>query len=238
MNKQLHRTILHHHPAPTLLPQTKALRAMHAVIRDRYASQQTFVHYSRRIMRLLIEQALELLPYEDATSETPAGAVYHGYKLSNQLCGVSVLRAGDSMETELRDVCPDAPIGKILIQRDKETHQPKFYFANFPDDISERQVLLLDPMLATGGTAVEAISTLQMYGVQPKNIIFITLLSVANGLSKVYASFPKVRVVTSSVEEELDSNAYMLPGIGDFGDRYFGTYTIPQRHAKENMNDA
>lgn len=228
MNQQLSNKFLHHHPAPTLLPQTKALRAMHAAIRDRYASQSTFVHYSRRIMRLLIEQALDLLPYEDVTSETPAGAIYHGCKLRHQVCGVSVLRAGDSMEAELRDVYPDAPIGKILIQRDKETLQPEFYFANLPDDISERQVLLLDPMLATGGTAVEAISTLQMYGVNPKNIVFVTLLSVADGLSKVHAAFPDVRVVTSSIEEELNSNAYMLPGIGDFGDRYFGTYTIPQ----------
>lgn len=238
MNKQLRKNFQYHHPAPALLPQTKALRAMHAAIRDRYAPQHTFVHHSRRIMRLLIEQALDLLPYEDTTSETPAGAIYHGYKLSSQVCGVSVLRAGDSMEAELRDVCPDAPIGKILIQRDRETHQPKFYFANLPDDISTRQVLLLDPMLATGGTAVEAISTLQTYGVEPKNIVFVTLLSVANGLNKVYAAFPEVRVVTSSIEEELNSNAYMLPGIGDFGDRYFGTYTIPRRDAAGSMNDA
>lgn len=238
MNKQLSKNFLHHHPAPILLPQTKALRAMHAAIRDRYAPQHTFVHHSRRIMRLLIEQALDLLPYEDTTPETPAGAVYQGCRLSSQICGVSVLRAGDSMEAELRDVCPDAPIGKILIQRDRKTHQPKFYFANLPDDIPERQVLLLDPMLATGGTAVEAISTLQTYGAQPKNIVFITLLSVADGLSKVHAAFPEVRVVTSSIEEELNSNAYTLPGIGDFGDRYFGTYTIPESNEAGSGNVA
>jgi uracil phosphoribosyltransferase len=227
MNEQLHRKFTNYHPAPTLLPQTKALRAMHSTIRDRNASQQVFVHHSRRIMRLLIEQALDLLPYDETTSETPAGATYHGFKLTSKVCGVSVLRAGDSMEAELRNVCPDAPIGKILIQRDKESHQPKYYFANLPDDIGERQVLLLDPMLATGGTAVEAISTLQMHGVKTENIVFVTLLSVANGLNKVHAAFPEVRVVTSSIEEELNDNAYMLPGIGDFGDRYFGTYKAP-----------
>lgn len=238
MNKQLHSRYMYHHPTPSLLPQTKALRAMHAVIRDRHAPQQVFVHHSRRIMRLLLEQAMDLLPYEETSSETPAGAIYQGYKLSRPVCGVSVLRAGDSMESELRDICPDAPIGKILIQRDKETHQPKFFFANLPHDIAERQVLLLDPMLATGGTAVEAISTLQMHGVAPENIIFVTLLSVADGLSKVYASFPEVRVVTSSIEIELNSNAYMLPGIGDFGDRYFGTYVLPTRDDVEVETNA
>lgn len=235
MTKQEQIQYLLHHPAPTLLPQTKALQAMHAIIRDRYAPQHVFVHHSRRIMRLLIEQAIDLLPHEECTSQTPAGATYYGQKLSSPVCGVSVLRAGDSMEAELRAVCPEAPIGKILIQRDMETHLPKFFFANLPPDIANMQVLLLDPMLATGGTAVQAISTLVDYGVKPENIVFVTLLSVAKGLNAVHSAFPEVRIVTSSVEKNLNENALMMPGIGDFGDRYFGTYVVPSRDPAEDV---
>lgn len=220
-----------HYPMPTLLAQTKALKSMHVAMRDRYASQQTFVHLAGRITRLLLEQALDLLPYDAATTITPNGATYQGYRMSSPVCGVSVLRAGDSMEFELRQILPDAPIGKILIQRDKATHMPTFFFANLPKDISERQVLLLDPMLATGGTAIEAISTLCAQGVPPKNIVFVTILSVANGLNALHKAFPEVRVVTSSIEEKLTDDAFMVPGIGDFGDRYFGTYDIPKKEA-------
>jgi uracil phosphoribosyltransferase len=216
---------------PTLLVQSKALKSMHLAMRDRFASQQTFVHCAGRITRLLLEQALDLLPFDKATSTTPAGATYHGFRLAAPICGVSILRAGDSMESQLRQIMPDAPIGKVLIQRDKKTHLPKFFFANLPPDIADRKVLLLDPMLATGGTAVEAISTLRAHGVAPKNIIFVTILSVADGLSAVHKAFPEVRVVTSSIEEALNENAFMLPGIGDFGDRYFGTYVAPERTA-------
>jgi uracil phosphoribosyltransferase len=162
-------------------------------------------------------------------STTPAGAEYHGYNLTAPVCGVSIMRAGDSMEFQLRQILPNAPIGKILIQRDKKTHLPTFFFANLPPDIADRKVLLLDPMLATGGTAVEAISTLLEHGVLPENIILVTILSVAEGLNAVHKAFPEVRVVTSSIEERLNEDAFMLPGIGDFGDRYFGTYVVPEK---------
>jgi len=227
MNIETQKNFQANHPAPSLLPQTRSLKAMHAAIRDKDAPQDVFVHNSRRIMRLLMEFAIDFLPFDKVISDTPSGGRYRGYKLSAPVCGVSILRAGDSMEAELRAIMPDAPIGKILIQRDKQTLQPKFYFANLPNDIADRHVLLLDPMLATGGTAVEAISTLQTKGVPQKNIIFVTLLSVANGLRRVHDAFPEVRVVTSSIEEGLNEKAFMLPGIGDFGDRYFGTYVAP-----------
>jgi len=215
------------HPAPYMLPKTKALKAMHTIIRDKGAPHDVFVHTSRRIMRLLLEYAVDFLPHDNKTVETPSGGRYKGYEPALPVCGVSVLRAGDSMESELRAILPSAPIGKILIQRDKQTHKPKFFFANLPQDISDRFVLLLDPMLATGGTAVEALSTLQTHGVPQKNIIFVTLLSVADGLRRVHSAFPEVRVVTSSIEERLNDKALMVPGIGDFGDRYFGTSVSP-----------
>ncbi|GAA2965946.1 uracil phosphoribosyltransferase [Actinokineospora diospyrosa] len=206
-----------------LLPQTKQLRALHASIRDRHAQREDFVFNASRIIRLLVEAGLELLPFEPHDVQTPVGRTYHGLRVSSQICGVSIARAGESMEVELRAVAPGVRIGKILIQRDTTTKLPHLFYAKLPDDIADRHVLLLDPMLATGGTALAAIEVLLGRGVPQEHVVFINLLSAPEGIAAVHERFPLVRMVTSSIEERLNENAYMLPGIGDFGDRYFGT---------------
>lgn len=206
-----------------LLPQTKQLRALHTVIRDRHAGRADFVEHASRIIRQLVEAGLELLPFEPYDVQTPVGRTYHGLRATTQLCGVSVARAGESMEAELRAVLPAVRIGKILIQRDTVTKLPHLYYSKLPTDIARRHVLLLDPMLATGGTALAAIDVLLGEGVPAEHIVFVNLLSAPEGIAAVRERFPRVRMVTSSIEERLNENAYMLPGIGDFGDRYFGT---------------
>jgi uracil phosphoribosyltransferase len=206
-----------------LLPQTNQLRALHTIIRDRNARREDFVFYSGRIIRLLIEAGLNLLPFEKHEVETPVGRKYDGLRFTPQLCGVSVARAGESMEAGLRAVCRSIRIGKILIQRDKTTKLPHLYYSALPNDIAKRHVLLLDPMLATGGTALAAIKVLLDKGVAEEKIIFITLITVPEGITAVCQRHPKVKIVTSSIEERLNENAYMMPGIGDFGDRFFGT---------------
>ncbi|MBW4597757.1 MAG: uracil phosphoribosyltransferase [Brasilonema angustatum HA4187-MV1] len=206
-----------------LLPQTNQLRAMHTIIRNRHARREDFVFYSSRIMRLLIETSMNLLPFEKYQVETPVGKKYDGLRFASQLCGVSIIRAGESMETELRAICKSIRIGKILIQRDKLTKLPHIYYMNLPDDIDKRHVLLLDPMLATGGSALAAIEILLDKGVREKNIIFINFITVPEGITAVCQRFQEVNIVTSAIDERLNENAYMLPGIGDFGDRFFGT---------------
>jgi uracil phosphoribosyltransferase len=206
-----------------LLPQTGQLRAMHTIVRDRDVSRENFVFYTERIIRLLVEAGLNLLPFEPLDVTTPAGATYHGLKFARKLVGVPIIRAGESMEAGLRAVCRGVRIGKILIQRDKVTKLPRLYYSNLPQDIASRHVLLLDPMLATGGTANAAIQVLLDRGVLEENIVFVTVITVADGIAAVCERFPRVRIVTSAIEERLNDNAYMLPGIGDFGDRFFGT---------------
>lgn len=206
-----------------LLPQTNVLRALHTIIRDRDARREDFVFYAGRVMRMLVESALDLLPFEPHDVSTPIGRTYHGLRLTPRICGVSVCRAGDSMEAALRAVVPGVHIGKILIQRNKVTKLPKLYYSALPADIGQRHVMLLDPMLATGGTALAAIQVLLDEGVPQENIVFVTLLTAPEGRATVHGRFPKVRIVTSSIEEGLNPNAFMMPGIGDFGDRYFGT---------------
>ncbi|MCA2211538.1 uracil phosphoribosyltransferase [Jidongwangia harbinensis] len=206
-----------------LLPQTRHLRALHTGMRDRDADRAVFVRNAGRIHRRLVEAGLELLPFEPYDVQTPVGRTYRGVRLTSQVCGVCIARAGDSMETALTEAAPSARIGKILIQRDPVTKLPRLYYAKLPDDVAQRHVLLLDPMLATGGTALAAIDILLDRGVPEAHIVLVNVLSAPEGIAAVRKRFARVRIVTSSIEERLNENAYMLPGIGDFGDRYFGT---------------
>jgi uracil phosphoribosyltransferase len=139
------------------------------------------------------------------------------------VCGVSILRSGEAFERALRQVCEDIRIGKALIQRDEETHQAKFIYCNYPKDIDQRYVLLMDPMLATGGSAIAAIENLATHDVPSKYIIFLTLIAAPEGLKKVREQFPDMPIVTTMVDAKLNENAWIIPGLGDFGDRYFGT---------------
>ena len=120
-------------PNVHLLPQTDQLRALHTIIRDRDVSRDDFVFHSGRIIRLLVEAALDLLPFEEEVAETPVGTKYDGLRFASRLCGVSIARAGESMEAGLREVVPGVRIGKILIQRDKVTKLPKLYYSALPE---------------------------------------------------------------------------------------------------------
>lgn len=205
-----------------LLPQTNQLRALHTIIRDKHVSRGDFVFYSQRIIRQLVETGLNLLPFEKHEVETPVGRTYEGLRFHSRICGVSIIRAGESMEAGLRDVCRSIRIGKILIQRNKVTKLPHLYYHNLPGDIDQRRVLLLDPMLATGGTALAAMQVLLEKGVQEENVVFINLITVPEGITALCERHPKLKLVTSAIDERLNENAYMMPGIGDFGDRFFG----------------
>lgn len=206
-----------------VLPQTQQLRALHTLIRNREASREDFVHGARRVIRLLLEASLDRLPFEERQVTTPVGARYEGLAFAGKLCAVPVIRAGESMEGELRDLLPGIRIGKILIQRDKQTKLPHLYYSHLPEDIAERHVLLLEPMLATGGSAKAAIDVLLKAGVREERIVFVNFIASPEGLRALASAYPRVQVVTSAVEERLNPDAFMIPGVGDFGDRFFGT---------------
>ncbi|KAM0276354.1 hypothetical protein ACHAQH_006847 [Verticillium albo-atrum] len=131
------------------------------------------------------------------------------------------MRAGEAMEQGLRDCCRSVRIGKILIQRDEETAQPKLFYDKLPEDIAQRWVMLLDPMFATGGSAIMAVEVLKSRGVLEERILFLNLIASPEGVRAFTTKFPKLRVVTAFVDEGLDEKNYIVPGLGDFGDRFY-----------------
>ncbi|HNZ04552.1 MAG TPA: uracil phosphoribosyltransferase [Myxococcota bacterium] len=199
------------------------VKGLMTIIRNRETDRDRFIFYADRLIRLLVERSLEFLPMAPLSVTTPVDTEYYGARFQGEICAVSVLRAGESMEIAVREVCGKVRLGKILIQRDEKTAEPHLYYSKLPPDIADRWVLLLDPMLATGGSIVKAIEVLGQKGVPQSRIIFVNLVSCWQGLDRLFQRFPDVRVVTAEVDPGLNEHAYIVPGLGDFGDRYFGT---------------
>ena len=180
------------------------------MIRDRNTPRSDFIFYSDRIIRLLVEEGLNHLPVNEHTVVTPTGVPYTGVAFQGRICGVSILRAGEAMEGGLRECCRSVRIGKILIQRDEETAKPKLFYAKLPEDIARRWVLLLDPMLATGGSAIQAIKVLVEHGVQPEKMFFLNLIASSECLENVRRTYPQVRVISAWVDAKLSEQHYSM----------------------------
>ena len=139
------------------------------------------------------------------------------------ICGVSILRAGETMEAGLTEVCKDIPVGKILIQTSRSTGEPELYYLRLPKDIKHHRVMLMDATVATGAAAMMAIRVLLDHEVPEENINLVSLLMAESGVHTIAYAFPKVKIVTTAVDKAINDKFYVLPGIGNFGDRYFGT---------------
>ncbi|KAK7320306.1 hypothetical protein VNO77_29660 [Canavalia gladiata] len=210
------------YPNLYVIQSTFQIRGMHTLIRDSQTTKHDYVFYSDRLIRLVVEHGLGHLPFTEKQIITPTGSVYSGVDFCKRLCGVSIIRSGESMENALRACCKGIKIGKILIHREGDNGQQLIY-EKLPNDISDRHVLLLDPILGTGNSAVQAISLLLRKGVPESNIIFLNLISAPQGVHVVCKSFPRIKIVTSEIDIGLNEDFRVVPGMGEFGDRYFGT---------------
>ncbi|CAL7943393.1 unnamed protein product [Xylocopa violacea] len=207
-----------------LLPDTPQIKGLHTFIRNKETYRDEFIFYSKRLIRLVIEYALSLLPFEDVTVETPQGVLYQGKRAAtDKICGVSILRAGETMEQAVRDVCKDIRIGKILIQTNQQTGEPELYYLRLPKDIKDYKVILMDATVATGAAAIMAIRVLLDHDVAEENVLLVSLLMAESGVHSIAYAFPRVKIVTSALDPVINEKFYVLPGIGNFGDRYFGT---------------
>ncbi|KAL0089066.1 uridine kinase [Phycomyces blakesleeanus] len=207
-----------------VLPVTNQIKGIHTILRDRTTPRDEFVFYAERLTTLIMETGLGLIPFDPIQIKTPTGAVYKGLKVKDKICGVSILRAGGTMEAGLRRVCSDVLIGKILIQADPATGEPQLHYIKLPSNVKDYQVVLMDATIGTGAAGLMAVRVLLDHDVPEENIIFVSFLAAPVGLGVISNAFPRVKIVTSMVDPGLSKDTLFIePGIGNFGDRYFGT---------------
>ena len=191
-------------------------------MREKDTSTRTFRELLREITLLMGYEITRDLPLTTRQIETPLQTMEAPVIAGKKLAVVPVLRAGIGMSDGLLDLIPSARVGHIGVYRDPETLQPVEYLVRLPD-LQERTFILCDPMLATGNSAVHAVNVLTSRGVPAENIIFLALVAAPEGVTVFQKEHPKVKVFTASLDSHLNEHAYIVPGLGDAGDRIFGT---------------
>ena len=192
-----------------------------SLMRDKTTGVKEFREATREIAMLMCYEATRDLPLQEVHIETPMGEATTKVIAGRKLAFVPILRAGLGMVDGMLEMIPAAKVGHIGLYRNPETLQPIEYYCKLPNDIQDRDVLLLDPMLATGGSAVAAIDGLKRRGV--KHIKLMDLIAAPEGIEAVQKAHPDVEIFVAAIDEKLNDHGYIVPGLGDAGDRIFGT---------------
>ena len=192
-----------------------------AILRDKETPVKEFRELVNEISGLMCYEATRNLPTMEVEVQTPVALAKCRMLAGKKLAIIPILRAGLGMVDSMVDMIPSAKIGHIGLYRDPETHLPVEYYCKLPEDIGNRQVFVVDPMLATGGSAVAAIDFLKKYGC--KNIIMMNVIGCPEGVKAVQDAHPDVDMYLAALDERLNEHAYIIPGLGDAGDRIFGT---------------
>ena len=192
-----------------------------AILRNEKTGVKEFREMISEIAGLMCYEATRNLPTEEVEVQTPVALAKCRMLAGKKLAIVPILRAGLGMVDSIVDLIPSAKIGHIGLYRDPETHLPVEYYCKLPDDIENRQVFVVDPMLATGGSAVAAIDFLKARGC--RQIIMMNIIGCPEGVQAVQEAHPDVEIYLAGMDERLNDHAYIIPGLGDAGDRIFGT---------------
>ena len=192
-----------------------------AVLRNKNTTVKEFRELINEIAGLMCYEATRDLPLMDVEVETPVAVAKCKMLAGKKLAIVPILRAGLGMVDAMVDLIPSAKIGHIGLYRDPETHEPVEYYCKLPEDIGNRVTFVVDPMLATGGSAVAAIDFLKKHGC--KQIIMMNIIGCPEGIKRVQEAHPDVEMYLAACDEKLNDHAYIVPGLGDAGDRIFGT---------------
>ncbi len=192
-----------------------------SLMRDKNTGTKEFKELVSELANLLCYEATRDLPTKEIEIETPLTVAKTRVLAGRKLALVPILRAGLGMVDGMLALIPAARVGHIGMYRDESTLEPVEYYCKLPDDIAEREVIVLDPMLATGGSASDAITQIKKRGA--KNIKFIGIIGAPEGLKKLSDEHPDVSVYLAALDEKLNENGYIIPGLGDAGDRIFGT---------------
>jgi len=234
------------YPRIGLTGPRRQVQALLTFLRDRESERSQFCFHADRLSRLVVEEGLAHLPFTEKYVQTPLNLQYLGLEFCTDLCGVSIVRAGETMEAALRQVIHGIKVGKVLIDNGRleyneggcadstgrrgagEKEGPGFgeyrvVYSKLPKDIDQRFVLLMDPVIGQGWTATKAIEHLLDSGVLEERIIFLNIVCSPTGVHNICGRFPKLHLVTCSIDKGLTTDKLVYPGVGNFGDRYFGT---------------
>lgn len=190
------------------------------VLRDVSTKTGEFRAALKRIAVILAYHALRELPQKKFEVQTPIEKTT-GYEIDQDIMVVPILRAGLGLSDAILQFIPDAKVGHLGMYRDETTHEPVDYYSNIPDGVKKDMVLVVDPMLATGGSADDALTFLKKEGAQ--HLRFVSLICAPEGLQRLQEKHPDVHTITAAIDERLNDDAFIVPGLGDAGDRYFGT---------------
>ena len=190
-------------------------------LRDKTTGTNEFRALVEEIAMLMGYEALSDLPMEEVEVETPIETCKTEVLAGRKLAVVPILRAGLGMVSGITALVPTAKIGHIGLYRDEETHEPHEYYCKLPDPIDQRLIVVLDPMLATGGSAIAAIDFIKEHG--GKNIKFMSIIAAPEGVERLAKAHPDVQIYCGNIDRQLNEDAYICPGLGDAGDRIFGT---------------
>lgn len=192
-----------------------------SILRDKNTSSKDFRALVHEISMLMCYEATRDLPLEDVEIETPICKMTAKHISGKKLAIVPILRAGLGMVEAISSLIPSARIGHIGLYRDEETLKPVEYYCKLPKDIGERDVIVVDPMLATGGSAIDAVSQIKLRN--PRSIRFMGIIAAPEGIEAFSKAHPDVHVYCAALDEKLNEVGYIVPGLGDAGDRIFGT---------------
>ncbi|SDY20267.1 uracil phosphoribosyltransferase [Citreimonas salinaria] len=192
-----------------------------SIMRDRTTSTASFRQLLREISHLLAYEVTRDLPMTTRTIETPMCEMEAPMIEGKKLALISILRAGNGLLDGILDLIPAARVGFVGLYRDEETLQPVQYYFKVPENLGDRLTIVVDPMLATGNSSAAAVDLLKQAGA--RDIIFLCLLAAPEGVERMRQAHPDVPVVTAALDEKLNERGYILPGLGDAGDRMFGT---------------
>ncbi len=192
-----------------------------SILRDKSTGTKQFRELVGEIANLMCFEATRDLPLTEVEIETPLGTATTKVISGRKLAFVPILRAGLGMVDGVLNLLPSAKVGHIGMYRDPETKEPVEYYCKLPSDIPERDVIVLDPMLATGGSAIDAVNQIKKYN--PRRIKFMCIISAPEGLEAFCKEHPDVPVYCAAMDDHLDDHCYIFPGLGDAGDRIFGT---------------
>ena len=191
------------------------------IIRNKDCGTREFREVVNEIAELMVYEVCRDMPLEDIEVETPVATAVEKRLAGKKVVVVPILRAGLGMVDGVLELLPAAKVGHIGMYRDEETLQPHEYFVKMPDHLDKREMIIVDPMLATGGSAIAAVDALKKRGV--KSIRFVCLVAAPEGVKALREAHPDIDVYAAALDDHLNENGYIVPGLGDAGDRLFGT---------------